>query len=521
VTHPAVLQRRVHDAFALGVAAAIAALVAMGIAVAVPKPNVLLVLVLFVGVMGVLALMMSNRLPLTVAILAVYLGLLDGPVKLGIGGGGGEEATSAVRNVLIMAVALGAVLRLVVKRERIRFPPLSAWAMGFTALVLIEAFNPRTTSLLKVLGGYRQQLQWVPFFFFAYALMRSKDRFRQFAIILGVIALANGIVATYQTQISPGQLAAWGPGYKLRVEGREEELASGAIKHRGARKFFSEGSGGVRPMALGADSGFGAGVGLVALPCALALIATTRGRRRWIGILLCMGALIGIATGLGRIQVVGAAIAVLSFLLLASAAHRMKGAIAVVLGVALLAIPVGAVFVSVTGGGMFSRYEKILEANPTGTCKDCKKEAIGIIPHEISVAPFGVGLGTVGAAGAFGGKSTELLEGHGVTSETQYNFITNELGAPGLILWGGFSILLIVLVVRRLPRVADTDMRIYLAGLSAPLVALFIMGFSGPITASAVLGPYFWFAAGVVAYWFGGAARLAPRASPNLSAAAA
>jgi len=166
------------------------------------------------------------------------------------------------------------------------------------------------------------------------------------------------------------------------------------------------------------------------------------------------------------------------------------------------------VFISATGGGMFSRYEKILEANPTGKCKDCKKEALNIIPHEISVAPFGVGLGTVGAAGAFGGKDKELLEGHGVTSETQYNFITNELGAPGLVLWTGLCLVLIALVVRRLPRIRDTDLRIYLAGLSSPIVAIFLIGFSGPITASAVLGPYFWFAAGVVAYWLAGPARV-------------
>src|SRR5437588_2662456 len=277
MAHPAVLQRRIRDVCVLGAASVIPLLTAIGIAVEVPKPNVPLFVVLFIGAVGVVALMMIDKLPLTVAFLAVYLGLLDGPVKLGIGGGGGEEATSAVRNVLIGAVALGALLRLVVKKERLRLPPLSAWVIGFTTLVLIEAFNPRTTSVLKVLGGYRQQLQWIPFFFFGYAIVRSKLRFRQMAIILGVIALANGVVATYQTQISPGQLAAWGPGYKLRVEGVEEELASGAVKHRGARKFFSEGSGGVRPMALGADSGFGAAVGLVALPLALALIATTRG----------------------------------------------------------------------------------------------------------------------------------------------------------------------------------------------------------------------------------------------------
>src|SRR5436305_6854245 len=93
MTHPAVRQRRIRDTSVLGAGAAISLLAAMGIAVEVPKPNVLLFLLLFIGIVGVFALMMSDRLPLTVAFLAVYLGLLDGPIKLGIGGGGGEEAT--------------------------------------------------------------------------------------------------------------------------------------------------------------------------------------------------------------------------------------------------------------------------------------------------------------------------------------------------------------------------------------------------------------------------------------------
>src|SRR5205823_2798721 len=148
---------------------------------------------------------------------------------------------------------------------------------------------------------------------------------------------------------------------KLRVEGAEEELANGTIVHKGARKFSGNGSegGGIRPMGLGADSGFGAAVGMVALPCALALIATGRGRRRWVGVPLCLGATVGVATGLGRIQLVGAVLTIASFLLLASAAHRLRPVLLTVLGIAVLAIPLGAVFVSATGSGLFSRYEKL------------------------------------------------------------------------------------------------------------------------------------------------------------------
>src|SRR5207245_9345259 len=132
---------------------------------------------------------------------------------------------------------------------------------------------------------------------------------------------------------------------------------------------------------------------------------------------LCLGALVAVLTGLGRLQVVGALLAALAFLMLASAAHRMKPVLATLVAITALALPLGALFISATGSGSFSRYETILESSPSAKCTDCKQEALGFIPHEIAVAPFGVGLGSVGAAGGFGGKNTELLEGHGVTSE--------------------------------------------------------------------------------------------------------
>src|SRR6185437_14322976 len=272
-------------------------------------------------------------------LLAIYLLMIDGPVKLGIGGG---EATAAVRNVLTAAVCLGAVLRIVARRERIRLPPLSAWVLGFVAIVLIEAFNPNTAGILKILGGFRQQLQWLPFFFFGYALMRSKKRFRQLFVIVGVCALANGIVSSYQTGLSPAQLAKWGPGYGAKV-------TAGQVggKSSSSRTYFSEGEARVRPLGLGADAGFGGGVGVIALPFSLALFATWRARRRWIAAVLCLGGLVAVVTGLGRLQVVGAALGVVAFaMLVALSGRRMTRAFGAMLAIVVLAVPLGFLFVS-------------------------------------------------------------------------------------------------------------------------------------------------------------------------------
>jgi hypothetical protein len=505
--HPAILRRRVHDAALAGAAVLVTVALAMAIAVAVPHPSFTLLIAGVAGGILITWLIASTRYEFTVLVLALYLGLLDGPVKLLTA----STFASGLRNVLILAVCFGALIRLLVSKQPIRLPPLSGWVLAFTGLVLMNAFNPNTQGFLKTLGGFRQQLEWVPFFFFGYLLMRSNARLRMFFLVLGVIALANGAIATYQTRLSPPQLASWGPGYRERVEGNEEGKGAGHRTYKG-----SEGTAHVRPLGLGSDAGFGGGTGVLALPCALALLATGRLRRRWVGALLCLGALVAIATGLGRLQVVGGAIALLAFgFLAATAGRRITRPLLALMALAAIAIPLGAVFVSAEGSGVFSRYTSISPSQVTETSTQYKASTLAAIPTYIKNDPFGFGLGSTGAVSSFGGRTTVTLEGHGFSSETQYNMTTDELGLPGLIIWVGLSLQIILLVLRRLRYIRDVDLRISLAGVFAALIAYSIMGFSGPFLQSAAAGPFFWFAAGIASYWFAGPGFTAQRATPR------
>jgi hypothetical protein len=489
--HPVVLDRRIRDLFAVGLSALVPAVIALGVTVALPHASVLLVLGVILCVVGVVALMISSRLEVTVAILGLYLGMLDGPVKLALGA---HELTAAVRNILILAVSLGVLMRIVVRKQNVRLPPLSGWVIAFTATVLIEIFNPKTAGLLKVIGGLRQQLQWVPFFFFGYLLMRSPHRFRMLFILLGVMGLANGVMSAYQTGLTPTQLAGWGPGYHNLIFPSAEVGGSG-------RTYFSEGIARVRPPGLGSEAGFGGGVGAIALPMCLALLASSP-RRKWVAIALALGAMLAILTGLGRLQVVGAGLGVASFAALAwLAGQRVTKVIGTVLAIVVVAIPVGILVISLLRGGTFKRYESLSASPATATYKE---SAWSQIPHYLSSDPFGFGLGSVGAVGSLGGKNTQLLEGHGVSSETQFNFIVNELGAPGLVVWVALSVYMIAFIARGMRRVRDSNLAIMLAGTFAPFIAIFIEEFSGPTSASAAAGPYFWFVVGVAAYWFAG-----------------
>jgi hypothetical protein len=489
--HPAVIERRLGDLLMTGMSALIPAVLAIAVTIALPSASLLLVLAVIAGAVGIVAMIVCSRLDITVTLLLLYLGLLEGPVKLLTNT---RELTASISDVLIIAVCLGALMRIAVTKERIKMPPLSGWVAAWVVLVVLNAFNPRTEGILHVLGGFRQQLQFVPFFYFGYVLMRSKRRFRQLFVIVGVIALANGVVAAYQTELSPAQLASWGPGYHNLIY----PPGSGS-----GRVYFSEGEARVRPPGLGAEAGTSGAVGHVALPMALALLALSRRRKKWIAMLFALGAIMAVVVGLGRLQLIGAGLGVLAFVGLAMLSGRQfTRTLGTILAVVVLAIPVGAIVVSSLRSGTFKRYESIGTSSQTTLHKEA---AWSKIPKYVEVSPFGFGLGNSGAVSGFGGNANKnLIEGHGLTSETEYNVLVKELGLPGLILWPLLAIYVSLLVARRIRRVRDPELAICLAGTIAAFVALPIEGSSAFISGGVAGGAYYWFAIGVAAYWLCG-----------------
>lgn len=491
--HPAVVSRR-REEFLLAVLSVVAPLaVALAIAVKVPNPNAFLALGLIAGLLGLVALAASARYEVTLTLLVVYFGLFDGVIKLETA----NQFVSSLRDLMIAAICVGALVRMIVRRDEVKLPPLSGWVVVFVLLVLVEVFNPNTHGILKVIGGLRQQLEWVPFFFFGYLLMRSKDRFRKLFILLGVLALINGAVSAYQTQLTPEQLASWGPGYAERING------TGSVSGR----VFTDPSGEekVRPPALGSDLGFGGYLGVVALPGLLALLAIGRARGRWWVLVLTLGALLAIATSEQRTAVLGAVIAVLAFAALsASAGRRVSRVLASILVVGALGFGLAAIFAPAAGEGVFSRYSSITPDKAASTSVGYREGTLSEIPDVVAKYPFGAGLAIAGAGSSFGGLSPAIINGRRASAESEYNYVNLELGVVGLLFWIVLTLTVIMLAVRGLRRIGDVELRLSLAAIFATFIAFAVMGFAGAMTSSLPFGPYFWFAIGVAAYWFAG-----------------
>src|ERR1019366_9366561 len=221
-----------------------------------------------------------------------------------------------------------------------------------------------------------------------------------------------------------------------------------------------------------------------------------------------LGAVLAVGVSLSRTDVLGAVVTLAAFAALSfSVGRRVARPLAAVVVILALALPLATVVTSTEGTAVFSRYSSIAGTQAASSSTGYKSVSLKQIPIDIANAPFGFGLGTAGAASSFGGRTTVTLEGHGFSSETEYNFIMNEVGLPGLALWVAFTVYLGSLVVRRLSKVEDLDVRLFLAAIFSVLAGLTVMGFAGAFSAGSAGGPYFWFAAGVAAYWLAGPGR--------------
>lgn len=442
------------------------------------------------GVCGALLaawLVTTRRTGLALALFMVYLGTLDGYLKLSTG----VPALTFVRDALLFAIVVGLLVRAQVRGTRLAAPPLSMWVGGFVVLVIVQLFNPQGGTLVHSLAGARQHLEFVPLFFLTYAFVRTTRSLRMFVVLLAMIAAANGVVSFVQFNLKPTQIAAWGPGYAERVLGTGEFASSG-------RTFAdSTGKSRTRPFGLGADAGAGGAVGALALGGILAL-ASLVGRLRYLllAVALAIGAVAAILTSQGRGVIVGAAVVVLAYALLTMTSRgRARGLIAI--GVAAIA---GVLVLQpiLAGSGSTFRYEGLSASKIVATTAAARPGAGAAIVTAVTSFPLGAGLATAGpASGTPGG--TDLVET--VNAESQYAFMTLETGVAGMVLIVGFTVWLFVLGIRRLRYEPDREARVLLAAVIAPIAGMVALYYASALTATTPNGPYLWAVGGIVSYW--------------------
>jgi len=450
----------------------------------------------------------ERRTDRTLAVLGLYLGLLDGYLKLRTG----SSVATLGRDVLIVAITAGVLGRALARGERLSLAPLGGFVVSFAAVVLIETLNPQVGSPARAIGGVRQHLEFVPLFFLGYLVVRDRSRIRGLLYVLVLCGALNGIVSYVQSTLTPAELADWGAGYRERVLG--ERAFAGAARVA----YGANGERAVRPFGLGSDMGAGAVAAAIALPAALTLLL----RGTWalrLALLPVLGALaLAVATSGTRAGVITACAAVVAFAALAAATRNGRR---IALGLGLACVLVFAAFAQIDGGGANAeRTRSVLSLDFVSRFFDERGDSVRMFPEYAVDHPLGIGVGSVGpAASAFGERSETART---FDAETEWNYLVLETGVIGVLLYLGLNARVLGLAITRIRRYVDPTLRLELAAIAAPLLALLVAGFAGPTSSSVPATPYFWLACGVLAYWLVTAPRRGPptAADPPIGTAA-
>jgi hypothetical protein len=434
----------------------------------------------------------SARFEVTLAVFAAYLLLADGYLKLRFQG----QLSLVARDALLLAVTFGAFARWVTSRAEIRLPPLTGWVAAWVIVILAQLANPANGTIEHSVYALRPHIEFVPLFFLGYAVMRTKARLKGFLWLLVALTAINGLVGLIQINLTPDQLAGWGPGYAGKIYGTEEGVSGRAFRD-------DTGELRTRPFALGSDQGFGGALGVLAAPAALALLALGRRRQLWlVATPLAAGTALAVITSQARVALLGSVAAVGIYVLLAAVARKRIATLVTV----LLAVVVTALVVSAIAGGtysgVFDRYRSISPDRVVSTAIDYRRDTVATIPSYAWAFPLGAGLGTVGPGGSTPGGNGRVLNG-----ESQFTFLLVEAGIAGFIIMVGFNLRLLYLIATRVRRLAEGDVRLILAAMSAPLFAKCLSWFGGPSTAGVPDSPYMWFVAGVLVWWLVGRPR--------------
>lgn len=446
------------------------------------------------ALVAVALLCITRRTGRALALVLLYLGLADGYVKLRTG----VAATTLIRDVLLYAIVVGILLRASVHGTRLETPPLLGWILFIIAVVGVQLANPANESIARALAGLRPHLEFVPLFFLAYWTVRDRRALRTFLVLLLSIGAINGVVGYVQSNLSSQQLAAWGPGYRDRVLGQGDFVGAG-------RTFLDDaGNQHIRPLGLGSDANFVGQLGILAIPAGLALIGlASRARLRALAIALLALTVLGVATSQTRAAVIASVLAVVGYAALAGVSRRWWATVLAIAAGALVAVAVVSALRSSAETGAFDRYRSF---KPKEVLESTQKERpLNLARDYLTEFPLGAGIGKSGPAAGFSGGNPARLNG-----ETEFSYLTTEVGIPGLLAFLSFHLFLVSLAVRRYRRVRDEEARSMLAAVSASLIAIIPLWFATATTANTPLSPFIWFAAGVLAFWLVALPRRAP-----------
>jgi O-antigen/teichoic acid export membrane protein len=461
----------------IAIAAALTVLVGVGLVLKAPYYGVPL-WTLSAAIAVPIWLTLTKRTGVALSIALLYVGLLDGVLKLS----SGSQAATAGRDVILFAAAAGVAIR---APRPFRRPPLMGWVVAWIAVIVVQLGNPGNVSTSHALVSLRQHLEFLPLFFIGYTALRTRASLHTFFALLLAVASINGVVAIYQHSLGPERLAQWGPGYAKVLTGT------------GAETYYGpDGKEQVRPLGLGGFEGFGGLLGVAALPGGIVLLIAYR-RRYWLLALIVLGIIgsgVAVITSQSRSAVIMALVTLVAMIGLIAAAGQLKRSMAT-LAMAIVLIGGAVLIFTSQDPGALSRYSSIRPSEATSTIYSSRSSTWSLLPQYIREIPFGAGLGSVGPAATAGGVTTKW------NAESEFNFLMIEAGIPALLVFVGLQAALLKMILAGLRRERDPEVVPLVAGVAAPLFGWAAAAFFGTTTIEPPDAALLWLAAGTLGWW--------------------
>jgi hypothetical protein len=207
---------------------------------------------------------------------------------------------------------------------------------------------------------------------------------------------------------------------------------------------------------------------------------------------------VGIFTSEGRAAVLSAVVVIICYALLTITSRgQLRRLVALVLA-SVLALFVVSEISAAAGGSSAFRYQGLSLTHIFSTASGARGASWVAIPSNFAHFPFGAGLGVAGpAAGVSGGPALDNL----VNAENEISFVTVETGIAGMLLVVGFTVSVFAIALRRCRFEPDSEARILLAAIIAPIGAMLALYAANSLTSQVPGAPYLWGVGGIAAYW--------------------
>lgn len=381
--------------------------------------------------------------------------------------GGGPVAILARDIVLTIVVVCWAGRRLRTRSfDPIRLPPGGLLIALFVVECLLQIANPYSLGLLSSLAGLKVHLSTIPLLFIGYDTFRRRDQAYALVVFLSLATLIIGGVSFLQ--YVEGREWTW-----AHFPGSSDAILQNA--HVTTLGNHVATSGLFRPPGTTGAGGFtGVFVGYIfPLTFSLALISRKLTLRAPVKLLvsgILFAFIVFIFINSVRVALFDALFGVVLCATLIGGRLRYRAF--VVLGAAVLIGAAAWTYTAgISGGGVADRFASTF-SDPVSTLHGDRKTMFEEFSDVATRAPFGVGLGRVGAAAGHLGTAGDDSLGFTVFSESYVDTMVFETGLIGAFLITFVAIYFAVVGFRVLQRLKTNDDRCIAASLLASYCVL-------------------------------------------------